>query len=140
MELENIRENLAEKAQDLVDEQWRWHLSFNESRRPEDKSKLNLYLRHRNGVFELFWSRFWFVRFPDREASTIARRYINKGKGNKYPSHRLLRHAQEGEVEALLEFENRAAEIRKAIRYIGQIKATERKLEKLSVIQEQDNE
>lgn len=138
--LDTISEKLIELARQLADEQWRWHLAFNENRRPSDKSKLNLYVRARKRSMELYWSRFQFVRRPGREKAATHRYYISKGKGDKYPDPRLTQYAQEDEVEALLEFEARAAEIRKAFRLVREARERLNKFRKLDISKEVEDE
>lgn len=140
IDTEEIRKKLVGKARDLVSEQWEWHLRFNEDRKPSEKSKLNLYVREKGSSIELFWSRFRFMRKPDQSKSGVARYYISKGKWDKYPDGRLTRHAQDEEVEVVLQFEERAAQIRKAIRCLSEMRAAKRKLEKTDVWQEMHDE
>lgn len=137
---EKIRARVIQEAQELVSSHWQWHREFNEDRVPRDKARLNLNLREKGTSIELFWTRFKFIRKPGHAKSTISSTYISKGKWDKYPDGRLTRYAMEDEIETILEFEAKAAVIRKAIRYINDIRTAHRKLEKMGYGQEAENE
>lgn len=105
-------EELADEAQEIINEHWNFHYRENASRPPREKGRLNAWVRHRKGGLEISWSHFRFVKREGDVASTPKSTHITKGRGNKYRPHSLSVRAKDWEIDEVLRTEDKLAEIR----------------------------
>lgn len=103
---------LAEEAQEVANNHWKFHYRENALRPPREKARLNVWVRHRKGGLEISWSHFRFVKREGDVASKPKSTHITKGRGNKYRPHSLAVRAKDWEIEEVLETEDKLAEIR----------------------------
>lgn len=109
--LERIKE-LESEADELRVQHWSFHLRENALLAPREKGRLNVRVRRRGSVLEIYWTHFRFIKKEGSEKTDIATTYIPKGSGNRYKDVRLARHAKKWELEVALEYEEEFAKIR----------------------------
>lgn len=123
-----IRERIDElekEARVIVYEHWDYHLRENVNRAPEDKGRLNVYVRRKHDSVEIYWATYKFIRSTTQEKSWIKSTYLRKGKGYTYSEKVLARVAKEFELDVALATEKQLGAIRyelgaigKALRYL----------------------
>lgn len=119
---DQIRERIDElevQAKQIAKEHWDYHLRENAERKPEDKGRLNVYVRRKRDTLEIYWATYKFIRSTTQEKSWVKSTYLRKGKGHEYSEKTLARVAKEFELEVALETEKRFAEIRYELLAIG---------------------
>lgn len=105
-------EQLADEARGIVNEHWRFHYRNNALLAPREKARLNVWVRLRGSVLEIYWTHFRFAKEDGAPKANVISSYIPKGKGNKYRARSLAIRAKDWELEETLEFEERMSRIR----------------------------
>lgn len=111
-----LREKIGELelvAKELAEKHWVFHLEENMDRPPKEKARLNLWVRRRGDILELYWSKMRFAKASGQDKSKVHYHYIPKGRANAYKYATLARHAQEWEIDTVWGFEEQVAEIRR---------------------------
>lgn len=128
-----IRERIDElerEAKDIAEGHWDYHLKENATRKPEDKGRLNVYVRRKKDTLEIYWATYRFMRSSVSEKSWVKSTYLRKGKGHLYSEKALARVAKEFELDVALETEQRLGEIRYELLAIGKTMRCLREAEK----------
>jgi len=124
-------DELEGAARQAVDLHWQQHLEANVNSKPEDKWRLNVWVRRRGDVLEATWTTFRFIRSSQNTSgnSKVLYTHIPKGRGNSYRYATLAGRASDSEIEVVWETEQKMAkirgeyaEIRKALWYIKRAK------------------
>jgi len=105
-------EELADEAREIVNEHWKFHYRENALLAPREKARLNLWVRLRGSVLEIYWTHFRFVKRDGAPKADVVSTYIPKGSGKKYRARSLAIRAKDWEIEETLEFEERMSKIR----------------------------
>ncbi|PTB92740.1 hypothetical protein C9974_11595 [Marinobacter sp. B9-2] len=105
-------EGLANEAQTIADEHWRFHLRNNALLPPREKCRLNVWVRLRRHHLEIYWTHFSFFKRATSDKSGVYSKYIPKGRGNQYREKSLALRAETWEIDKVLEVEGKMAEIR----------------------------
>lgn len=105
-------EELAEEAQEVANEHWRFHYRENAGRPPREKGRLNVWIRPRKGGLEISWTHFRFVKNEGGVSSKPRSAHITKGRGHKYRAHSLAVRAKDWEIGRVLATEEKLAAIR----------------------------
>ena len=108
----NHIKGLVADARIIVNEHWRFHYRNNASLPPQDKAKLNVWLRQRGDSLEIYWTHYKFIKLPSYASAKVLSTYIPKGASHQYPTQRLTRQAKSWEIETVLDIEKRMAKIR----------------------------
>ena len=108
----NHIQGLVADARIIVNEHWRFHYRNNALLPPQEKGKLNVWVRQRGDSLEIFWTYYKFVKMRSYANSTVLSTYIPKGASHQYPTQRLARQAKSWEIETVLDIEKRMAKIR----------------------------
>lgn len=131
--IEQIREKIDEleaEARAIAHEHWDYHIRENVRKAPEEKGRLNVYVRRKRDTLEIHWSKFKFIKPTSGGPSKIRSTYLRKGKSHVYPSRVLTVAGQAFELEVALETEERLGAIRSEAWAIGKILRYLREAEK----------
>lgn len=105
-------EELTGEARGIVNEHWKFHYRNNALLTPREKGRLNLWVRLRGSVLEIYWTSFRFAKEDGAPKANVISTYIPKGSGHKYKTRSLAIRAKNWELEETLEFEERMSKIR----------------------------
>ena len=105
-------EELADEAREIVNEHWKFHYRENALLAPREKGRLNLWVRLRGSVLEIYWTSFRFAKEEGAPKANVVSTYIPKGNGSRYRTRSLAIRAKGWELEEALEFEDRMSKIR----------------------------
>lgn len=117
------REALAEAAEAVATEQLLFRKDFNGGKEPLERSQLGIYVERPKGSdnISVCWRHFVTGKPIEKSIAggtkkiSLTKR-INKGRGNAYTKAKLSRYAKPGELQAVMEFEERLAFIRERLR------------------------
>lgn len=105
-------QELVAYARIIVNEHWRFHYRNNALLPPEEKGKLNVWVRLRGDSLEIYWTHYKFIKLPSYASAKVLSTYIPKGASHQYPTQRLAKQAKSWEIETVLDIEKRMAKIR----------------------------
>lgn len=130
--LERIKE-LESEADELRVKHWSFHLRENVLLAPREKGRLNIRVRRRGSVLEIYWTHFRFIKKEGSGKTNIATTYISKGTGSRYKDVQLAKYAKKWELEVVLEYEKEFAKIRAEYADIAKALAALRRAQKKAV-------
>lgn len=113
-------EKLRALAMHEIEQFWEWHHGVNCSRPYKDRSVLGVRMRQVKGSPSM--SIEWFEITWAGKNRNMRSRYLNKGRGNRYPNRTLKSRAGELAWPVIDEYETKFAQIRAAARQLVELR------------------
>lgn len=115
-ELNERMNGLIAEAKRVCDEFYNFHHAGNQPRQIDDRSRLGVRVRTRNGYVEIAWLHLRWAKVNGR--NKLFSDQIRKGRQFSYPMQRLRKRAQDWEVEKVVETEEKLARVREEYTYL----------------------